>query len=67
MDQGVVEALGCSSVDDYDCLCTKGSQMQSLVKQCVIDKCGYGTAASIPGKAAELCACVRAKGDRNEL
>jgi hypothetical protein len=65
----VLGAIGCSSDSDYNCLCTegKGSQMESLVKPCVMKKCGLWTAQSVPDKAKALCACVRNQASRDEL
>jgi hypothetical protein len=42
--------------------------MQTLIKPCVVENCGWA-AASIPAKAAELCACVtrESEGEKDEL
>jgi hypothetical protein len=59
MDETVIKSLGCNSVNDYDCLCSKeGSQFQTLIKSCVIQECGLSIAVSLPQRASELCACV---------
>jgi hypothetical protein len=67
MDESVLRALGCKSIDDYDCLCSQeGPQMQNLIKSCLIEKCGLSTAAKLPELAKELCECV-GEGMRDEL
>jgi hypothetical protein len=69
MNDGVAEQLGCASENDYDCLCegNKGSEMQALVKPCVISACGMWGAASIPATAEKLCECVRVEKGKSEL
>ena len=67
MDENSLNTLGCKSIDDYDCLCNQeGLRLKNLISGCIIKKCGWETASSLPDKAAELCDCVE-KGMKDEL